>query len=109
MLEVMNYFRANGFKRILSPNSARILCAYMHNRSRHSTGTGDGLALAVKYAYAKDGKPVLIKEPRLMLDDNHAASRRASPDERRRPNAAFGNSTGDRQMLEYTGAGAASV
>jgi hypothetical protein len=23
----------------------------------------------------------------------------------RRPNAAFGNSTGDRQMLEYTGAG----
>jgi hypothetical protein len=66
-----------------------------------------GSALAVKYAYARDGKPVLIKEPRLMLDDNHAGK----PEGihlmiGRRPNAAFGNSTGDRQMLEYTGAGA---
>ena len=31
-----------------------------------------GSALAVKYAYAKDGKPILIKEPKLMLNDNNA-------------------------------------
>ena len=30
---------------------------------------------------------------------------RASACKRPRPHAAFGNSTGDRQMLEYTGAG----
>jgi hypothetical protein len=65
-----------------------------------------GSALAVKYEYAKDGKPILIKEPKLMLDDNNAGR----PEGihlmiGRRPRAAFGNSTGDRQMLEYTGAG----
>jgi hypothetical protein len=33
------------------------------------------------------------------------ANRKASSDDRRRPIAAFGNSTGDQQMLEYTKAG----
>ena len=65
-----------------------------------------GSALAVKYDYAKDGKPILIKEPKLMLNDNNAGK----PEGihlmiGRRPYASFGNSTGDRQMLEYTGAG----
>jgi hypothetical protein len=65
-----------------------------------------GSALAVKYNYAKDGKPILIKEPKLMLNDNDAGK----PEGihlmiDRRPNASFGNSTGDQQMLEYTGAG----
>ncbi len=31
-----------------------------------------GSALAVKYTYAKDGKPLLIKEPKLMLNDDNA-------------------------------------
>ncbi|MFK4528071.1 hypothetical protein ABIF90_006052 [Bradyrhizobium japonicum] len=65
-----------------------------------------GSALAVKYDYDKDGKPVLISEPRLMLYDSAAGK----PEGihlmiGRRPNASFGNSTGDQQMLEYTGAG----
>jgi hypothetical protein len=59
-----------------------------------------------KYGYAKDGKPFLTKEPRLLLNDNDAGK----PEGihlmiGRRPVAAFGNSTGDRQMLEYTKAG----
>ena len=57
-------------------------------------------------ATSKDGKPILIKEPKLMLNDNNAGK----PEGiqlmiGRRPYASFGNSTGDRQMLEYTGAG----
>jgi hypothetical protein len=65
-----------------------------------------GSALAVKYVYDKDGKPVLISEPRLLLNDNAAGK----PEGihlmiGRRPSASFGNSTGDQQMLEYTGAG----
>ena len=59
-----------------------------------------------KYGYGKDGKPFLTKEPRLLLNDNNAGK----PEGihlmiGRRPFAAFGNSTGDRQMLEYTRAG----
>ena len=54
-----------------------------------------------KYGYAKDGKPFLTKEPKLLLNDNNAGK----PEGihlmiGRRPHAAFGNSTGDRQMLE---------
>ncbi|HEX6828476.1 MAG TPA: haloacid dehalogenase-like hydrolase, partial [Burkholderiales bacterium] len=65
-----------------------------------------GTAAATKYGYAKDGKPFLTKEPKLLLNDNNAGK----PEGiylmiGRRPYAAFGNSTGDRQMLEYTGAG----
>ncbi len=61
---------------------------------------------ASKYMYGKDGKSFLFKEPKLLLNDNNAGK----PEGihlmiGRRPHAAFGNSTGDRQMLEYTGAG----
>lgn len=47
-----------------------------------------------------------MSEPRLMLNDSAAGK----PESihlmiGRRPNASFGNSTGDQQMLEYTGAG----
>jgi len=65
-----------------------------------------GSAGAVRYGYDKDGKPILTKEPKLLLNDNDAGK----PEGihlmiGRRPYAAFGNSTGDRQMLEYTKAG----
>ena len=65
-----------------------------------------GTAGVTKYGYDKDGKPFLIKEPKLLLNDNNAGK----PEGihlmiGRRPQAAFGNSTGDRQMLEYTKAG----
>ncbi len=60
----------------------------------------------LQYMRAKDGKPFLIKEPKLLLNDDNAGK----PEGihlmiGRRPYAAFGNSTGDQQMLEYTGAG----
>ena len=59
-----------------------------------------------KYGYDKAGKPFLTKEPKLLLNDNNAGK----PEGihlviGRRPFAAFGNSTGDQQMLEYTTAG----
>ena len=57
------------------------------------------------YGYDKNGRPFLTKDPKLLLNDNNAGK----PEGihlmiGRRPYAAFGNSTGDRQMLEYTGA-----
>ena len=65
-----------------------------------------GTAGGTKYGYDKDGQPVLMKEPKLLLNDDDAGK----PEGinlmiGRRPYAAFGNSDGDRQMLEYTGAG----
>lgn len=65
-----------------------------------------GSALGTKYGYDKDGKPTITKDPKLLLNDNDAGK----PEGihlmiGRRPYAAFGNSTGDRQMLEYTKVG----
>jgi hypothetical protein len=65
-------------------------------------GTMEG----VKYGYGRHGRPELTREPKLLLNDNNGGK----PEGihlmiGRRPHAAFGNSTGDREMLEYTGAG----
>ena len=65
-----------------------------------------GTAGATSYSYGKDGKPFLTKEPKLLLNDNNAGK----PEGihlmiGRRPIVAVGNSTGDRQMLEYSWAG----
>jgi hypothetical protein len=58
------------------------------------------------YGYDKDGKPTLTKEPKLLLNDNDAGKPQGIHLMiGRRPHAAFGNSTGDQQMLEYTKAG----
>jgi hypothetical protein len=65
-----------------------------------------GTAGGTKYGYGKDGKPFLTKEPKLLLNDNDAGKPQGIHLMiGRRPYAAFGNSTGDRQMLEYTKAG----
>ena len=65
-----------------------------------------GTAGGTKFGYARDGTPFLTKEPRILLNDDKAGK----PEGihlmiGRRPFAAFGNSSGDQQMLEYTGAG----
>src|SRR5208283_4677092 len=65
-----------------------------------------GTANGTTYGYDKDGKPILTKEPNLLLYDDKAGK----PEGiylmiGRPPHAAFGNSTGDREMLEYTKAG----
>jgi phosphoglycolate phosphatase-like HAD superfamily hydrolase len=107
MLEVMSYLRANGFKTFIVTGSGqdfvRVYSQQIYDIPREQVV---GSALAVKFAYGADRKPVLIKEPKPMLNDNDAGK----PEGihlmiGRRPRAAFGNSTGDQQMLEYTGAG----
>ena len=65
-----------------------------------------GSALKTRYTYDKKGKGILLRAPMLLLDDNFSDK----PEDiylfiGRRPRAAFGNSTGDQQMLEYTHAG----
>ena len=65
-----------------------------------------GSAGKVKYGYDKDGKPLLTKLPEvLLIDDTTGKPEGINLIIGRRPYAAFGNSTGDQQMLEYTQAG----
>ena len=65
-----------------------------------------GSAADTKYGYDKNGNSILTKMPKVLLVDDKAGK----PVSihlmiGRRPVAAFGNSTGDQQMLEYTQAG----
>lgn len=107
MLEVLSYLRANGFKTYIVTGGGQDFVRMYSERvygipPEQVVGTAGG----TKYGYDKDGKPFLTKEPKLLLNDNMAGK----PEGihlmiGRRPYAAFGNSTGDQQMLEYTQVG----
>ena len=59
-----------------------------------------------KFSYDESGKPILIKDPSLLLNDYNAGKVEGIHMMiGHRPHAAFGNSIGDKQMLEYTAAG----
>ncbi len=65
-----------------------------------------GSALETGYKYDAEGQGELIREPKLELNNNFSGK---AEDiylfTGQRPQAAFGNSTGDQQMLEWTTAG----
>ena len=107
MLEVLKYLRDNGYKTyIVTGGGQDFVRVYSDRVYGIPPEQVIGTAGATKYGYDKEGKPFLTKEPKLLLNDNDAGK----PEGihlmiGRRPYAAFGNSTGDQQMLEYTGAG----
>jgi phosphoglycolate phosphatase-like HAD superfamily hydrolase len=107
MREVLSYFRANGFKTyIVTGGGQDFVRVYAEQLYGIPPEQVVGSVGGTKFGYAKDGRPILIKEPKLLLNDNNAGK----PESihlmiGRRPYAAVGNSPGDRQMLEYTGAG----
>jgi hypothetical protein len=107
MLEVLNYCRANGYKTyIVTGGGQDFVRVYAEQVYGIPPEQVVGTAGGTKYGYDKSGRPFLTKEPKLLLNDNDAGK----PEGihlmiGRRPYAAFGNSTGDQQMLEYTTAG----
>ena len=107
MQEVLKYLRANGYKTyIVTGGGQDFVRVYAEQTYGVPPEQVVGTALGTKYGYEKDGKPFLTKEPKLVLNDNDAGK----PEGihlmiGRRPHIAFGNSTGDQQMLEYTKAG----
>jgi hypothetical protein len=107
MQEVLKYLRANGYKTfIVTGGGQDFVRVYSEQVYGIPPEQVVGTAGGTKYGYDKNGKPFLTKEPRLLLnDDNAGKAEGIHLMIGRRPYAAFGNSTGDRQMLEYTKAG----
>jgi len=107
MQDVLRYLRANGYKTyIVTGGGQDFVRVYAEEVYGIPPEQVVGTASGTKYGYGKDGRPFLTKEPRLLLNDNNAGKAEGIHLMiGRRPYAAFGNSTGDRQMLEYTGAG----
>jgi len=107
MQEVLKYLQANGYRTyIVTGGGQDFVRVYAEEVYGIPPEQVVGTAGATKYGYGKDGTPFLTKEPKLLLNDNNAGKAEGIHLMiGRRPYAAFGNSTGDRQMLEYTGAG----
>src|SRR5215211_3967920 len=107
MLEAMRYLRDNTYKTyIVTGGGQDFVRVYAEKVYGIPPQQVIGTAGATKYGYGKDGKPFLTKEPKLLLNDNNAGKAEGIYFMiGRRPYAAFGNSTGDREMLEWTGAG----
>jgi phosphoglycolate phosphatase-like HAD superfamily hydrolase len=107
MVELLKYLRANGYKTyIVTGGGQDFVRVYAEQVYGIPPEQVVGTASGTSYAYDSSGRPFLTKDPKLLLDDNNAGK----PEGihlmiGRRPYAAFGNSTGDRQMLEYTNAG----
>jgi phosphoglycolate phosphatase-like HAD superfamily hydrolase len=108
MLEVLRYLRDNGYKTYIATGGGQDFVRVYAERvygipPEQVVGSMGG----TKLGYDKDGNAFLTKEPKLLLNDDHAGK----PEGihmmiGRRPYAAFGNSVGDQQMLEWTAAGA---
>jgi phosphoglycolate phosphatase-like HAD superfamily hydrolase len=107
MFEVLRHLRDNGFKTYIVTGGGQDFVRVYSERvygipPEQVVGTVGG----TKFGYDKEHKPFLTKEPKLLLNDDHAGK----PEGihmmiGRRPYAAFGNSIGDQQMLEWTAAG----
>ncbi len=106
MQELMEHFRANGFKTyIVTGGGQDFVRVYARDVYQIPPEQVVGSSGEVKYSYT-DGKSVLMKLPKILLNDNYGGK----PEGihlmiGKRPIAAFGNSPGDQQMLEYAKGG----
>jgi phosphoglycolate phosphatase-like HAD superfamily hydrolase len=106
MLEVLAYLRANGFKTfIVSGGGVEFMRAFAEEAYGIPPEQVIGSQGKLKYEL-RDGKPVLLKLPEVQfIDDGPGKPAGIQTFIGHRPLAAFGNSDGDQQMLQWTKAG----
>ena len=103
MLELLAYFRANDFKTyITSGGGIAFLRVFAENVYGIPPEQVIGSSTKTRYEY-RDGNPVLIRLPETNFYSNKEGKPIAINQHiGRRPIAAFGNSDGDLQMLQWT-------
>jgi phosphoglycolate phosphatase-like HAD superfamily hydrolase len=106
MIEVMNYLRANGFKTyIVTGGGQEFVRVYSEDVYGVPPEQIVGSSILTKYEY-NDGDPELLRKPKVFfIDDKDGKPIGINLFIGKRPYAAFGNSTGDKEMLEWTQAG----
>ena len=106
MLELLGYLRANGFKTfIVSGGGIEFMRAW--TEKVYGIPPEQVIGSTGKTGFEmRDGKPVLVKLPEInFIDDKTGKPVGIQQHIGRRPIAAFGNSDGDLQMLQWTAAG----
>jgi hypothetical protein len=106
MVELLAYLRANGFKTfIVSGGGIEFMRPWTEKVYGVPPEQVVGSSIKTKYEM-RDGKPVLMRLPEMnFVDDKAGKPVGINSHIGRRPIAAFGNSDGDQQMLEWTQAG----
>lgn len=106
MLELLTYLRANGFKTfIVSGGGIEFMRPWTEKVYGIPPEQVIGSSGGLKYEL-REGKPALVKLPEIALnDDKEGKPVGIQRHIGRRPLAAFGNSDGDLQMLQWTTAG----
>lgn len=106
MLELLAYLRENGFKTYIASGGG---IEFMRPMTEQVYGIPPeqviGSSIKTRFE-TQDGKPVLMRLAEIdFIDDKDGKPVGINKFIGRRPIAAFGNSDGDRQMLEWTAAG----
>ena len=106
MLELLAFLRANGFKTFIVSGGG---VEFMRPMTEKVYGIPPeqvvGSTIQTKYE-VRNGKPVLMRLPKVdFIDDKAGKPVGINKFIGQRPIATFGNSAGDREMLEWTGAG----
>lgn len=106
MLEVLRYLRANGYKTyIVSGGGIDFMRVFAEQTYGIPPEQVIGSSLKARYEL-RDGKPVVVKLPELHFNDDKEGKPVAILQHiGQRPAAAFGNSDGDFEMLEWTTSG----
>jgi phosphoserine phosphatase len=106
MREVMEYLRANGFRTyVVTGGGQDFVRVYSQRVYGVPPEQVVGSVIETKYEM-KGGRPVLMRLPNVFfIDDRDGKAIGIERAIGKRPYAAFGNSDGDREMLEWTGAG----
>jgi phosphoglycolate phosphatase-like HAD superfamily hydrolase len=106
MLEVLDYLRANGFETfIVSGGGIEFMRPWAERIYGIPPEQVVGSSIKTKFEL-RDGVPVLVRLPEInFIDDKAGKPVGINQHIGRRPIAAFGNSDGDLQMLQWTTAG----
>jgi phosphoglycolate phosphatase-like HAD superfamily hydrolase len=106
MLELLAHLRANGFTcYIVTGGGQEFVRAFSDSAYGIPPQQVVGSSIETKYEY-RDGNPVLMRLPKVFFIDDHAGKAIGiNLFIGKRPIAAFGNSDGDREMLEWSQAG----
>jgi phosphoglycolate phosphatase-like HAD superfamily hydrolase len=103
MVDLLEYLRENGFKTfIVSGGGVEFMRAFAEETYGVPPEQVIGSSGKLKFEL-RDGKPALVKQPELLYyDDKDAKPIAIQTFIGRRPIAAFGNSDGDLEMLQWT-------
>ena len=106
MLEVMKYLREKEFRvYIVTGGGQEFVRTYSEQVYGVPPEQVVGSSIITKYEF-NNGRPVLMREPKpFFIDDGPGKAVGINMFIGKRPRAAFGNSSGDQQMLEWTQGG----